>query len=62
MPVFKDFDEIKSAVGTEVGVSDWVMGRRDGCGLFLACVSGDISIAYPLLGLLAELKARHHLR
>ena len=25
MRVFKDFDEIKSAVGTEVGVSDWVI-------------------------------------
>jgi acyl dehydratase len=23
MRVFKDFDEIKSAVGTEIGVSDW---------------------------------------
>jgi acyl dehydratase len=24
MPVFKDFNELKAAVGTDVGVSDWV--------------------------------------
>ena len=28
MRVFKDFNEIKSAVGTEVGVSDWVSNSR----------------------------------
>jgi acyl dehydratase len=29
MRVFKDFDEIKSAVGTEVGVTDWVDVTQD---------------------------------
>jgi hypothetical protein len=29
MRVFKDFDEIKSAVGSEVGVSDWVIVTQD---------------------------------
>jgi acyl dehydratase len=29
MRVFKDFDEIKSAIGTEVGVSDWVVVTQD---------------------------------
>ena len=24
MRIFKDFNEVKAAVGTEVGVSDWV--------------------------------------
>jgi len=29
MRVFKDFDEIKSAIGTEVRVSDWVVVTQD---------------------------------
>ena len=40
MPVFKDFDEIKSAVGTEVGVSDWVIVTQDRINRF-AEATGD---------------------
>lgn len=29
MRVFEDFDEIKAAVGTEVGVSDWIKVTQD---------------------------------
>ena len=40
MRVFKDFDEIKSAVGTEVGVSDWVIVTQDRINRF-AEATGD---------------------
>jgi acyl dehydratase len=40
MRVFKDFDEIKSAVGTEVGVSDWVIVTHDRINRF-AEATGD---------------------
>ncbi len=29
MRIFSDFDEIKAAVGTEIGVSDWVEITQD---------------------------------
>ena len=29
MRIFSDFSEIKSAVGTEIGVSDWVEVTQD---------------------------------
>ena len=34
MRVFNDFDEIKSAVGTEIGVSDWIEITQDRINLF----------------------------
>lgn len=34
MRVFKDFDEIKAAVGTEVGVSDWIEITQDRINMF----------------------------
>ena len=40
MRVFKDFDEIKSATGTEVGVSDWVVVTQDRINRF-AEATGD---------------------
>jgi acyl dehydratase len=40
MRVFKDFDELKSAVGTEVGVSDWVEITQDRINKF-AEATGD---------------------
>jgi acyl dehydratase len=40
MRVFKDFDEIKSAIGTEVGVSDWVVVSQDRINRF-AEATGD---------------------
>ena len=40
MRVFKDFDEIKSALGTEVGVSDWVIVTQDRINRF-AEATGD---------------------
>ena len=40
MRVFKDFDEIKSAVGSEVGVSDWVIVTQDRINRF-AEATGD---------------------
>ena len=40
MRVFKDFSEIKSAVGTEVGVSDWVTMTQDRINRF-AEATGD---------------------
>jgi acyl dehydratase len=40
MRLFKDFSEIKSAVGTEVGVSDWVTVTQDRINRF-AEATGD---------------------
>jgi acyl dehydratase len=40
MRVFKDFDEIKSAVGTEVDISDWVMVTQERINRF-AEATGD---------------------
>jgi len=40
MRVFRDFNEIKSAVGTEVGVSDWVIVTQDRINRF-AEATGD---------------------
>ncbi len=40
MRVFKDFDELKSAAGTEVGVSDWVEITQDRINKF-ADATGD---------------------
>jgi len=40
MRVFKDFNEIKSAVGSEVGVSDWVTVTQDRINRF-AEATGD---------------------
>ena len=34
MRIFSDFDEIKAAVGTEIGVSDWVEITQDRINLF----------------------------
>src|ERR1700754_5254322 len=34
MRVFSDFSEIKSAVGTEIGVSDWIEASQDRINLF----------------------------
>ncbi len=40
MRMFKDFDELKSAVGTEVGVSDWIEITQDRINKF-ADATGD---------------------
>src|SRR3954465_8256232 len=40
MRVFKDFDEIKAAVGTEVGVSNWITVTQERIGQF-AQATGD---------------------
>jgi len=40
MRTFKDFDELKSAVGTEVGISDWVEITQDRINQF-ADATGD---------------------
>jgi acyl dehydratase len=40
MRVFKDFDEIKSAVGSEVGVSEWITVTQDRINRF-AEATGD---------------------
>ena len=41
MRVFKDFDEIESAVGTEVGVSDWVVVSQDRINRFAEATGDD---------------------
>jgi acyl dehydratase len=40
MRVFKDFNELKSAVGTEIGVSDWIEITQDRINTF-ADATGD---------------------
>jgi acyl dehydratase len=40
MRVFKDFDEIKAAIGTEIGVSDWVAVTQERINRF-AEATGD---------------------
>lgn len=40
MRVFKDFDELKSAVGTEIGISDWLEITQDRINKF-ADATGD---------------------
>ena len=41
MRVFKDFDEIKSAVGSEVGVSDWVIVTQERINRFAEATGDD---------------------
>jgi acyl dehydratase len=41
MRVFKDFNEIKSAVGTEVGVSDWVIVTQDRINRFAEAIGDE---------------------
>jgi acyl dehydratase len=40
MRIFKDFDELKGATGTEVGVSDWIEITQDRINTF-AAATGD---------------------
>ena len=42
MHVFSDFNEIKSAVGTEIGVSDWIEVSQERINQFAeaTCVAG----------------------
>ena len=46
MRIFNGFDEIKSAVGAEVGVSDWIEVTQDRAGLPMRPVmsNGSMSI------------------
>jgi acyl dehydratase len=52
MRVFNDFNEFKAAVGTEVGVSDWIEITQDRINKFAARESpGGTTIAHGLLSL-----------
>ncbi|MBW7967323.1 MaoC/PaaZ C-terminal domain-containing protein, partial [Bradyrhizobium sp. BR 10261] len=41
MRIFSDFDDIKSAVGTEIGVSDWVEVSQDRINQFAAATCDE---------------------
>ena len=41
MRIFSDFDEIKSAIGTEIGVSDWVEVSQDRINQFAAATCDE---------------------